>query len=86
VTLESKVDIALRLAQQAHQEDLSEVQAQVLAAMSDDPKGPRTITLVDDDGKEVKATAYPGNRRWDAVEIEAYPANGRYSDEEDEVG
>jgi hypothetical protein len=44
--------------------DYRQVQAQVLATMRDDPTGPRTITLVDDDGREVEVEAYPANGRW----------------------
>lgn len=55
------------------QEDFRETQAQVLAIMRDDRTASRTITLVNDDGKE--------------IEVEAYPANGRWNTpEEDEVG
>lgn len=44
--------------------DFSGVQQQVLAAMRDDPAAPRTIMLVDDDGREVEVEAYPANGRW----------------------
>ncbi len=51
--------------------DYSHVQAQVLQAMRDDPAGPRTITLVDDDGREVEVEAYPANGRWATPEEDA---------------
>jgi hypothetical protein len=49
-------------------EDFSEAQAGVLAAMRADPSGPRTITLVDDEGREVQVEAYPANGRWETPE------------------